>query len=125
MPIVLDHTIVPARDKVAAARFFASILGLAAGDPVGPFVPVQVNAELTLDFDDRHAFEPHHYAFLVDEATFDAALRRLRESGARFGSGPAAGWDQKIDQSLGRSDGGRRVYFTDDNGHSYELFTNA
>jgi hypothetical protein len=28
MTIVLNHTIVPARDKLAAARFFASIFGL-------------------------------------------------------------------------------------------------
>ena len=27
MPIALDHTIVPARDKVAAARFFAETFG--------------------------------------------------------------------------------------------------
>ena len=27
MAIILNHTIVPARDKLAAARFFASILG--------------------------------------------------------------------------------------------------
>ena len=29
MSIVLDHTIVPARDKDASARFFARIFGLA------------------------------------------------------------------------------------------------
>ena len=28
MTIVLNHTMVPARDKVAAARFFADIFGL-------------------------------------------------------------------------------------------------
>jgi predicted enzyme related to lactoylglutathione lyase len=28
MTIVLNHTILPARDKVEAARFFASIFGL-------------------------------------------------------------------------------------------------
>jgi hypothetical protein len=28
MTIILNHTIVPARDKLAAARFFASIFGL-------------------------------------------------------------------------------------------------
>ena len=31
MAITLNHTIVPARDKVAAARFFAGIFGLRAG----------------------------------------------------------------------------------------------
>jgi hypothetical protein len=28
MRIILDHTIVPAKDKVAAAKFFAEIFGL-------------------------------------------------------------------------------------------------
>ena len=28
MPILLDHTIVPARDKLASAKFFAEIFGL-------------------------------------------------------------------------------------------------
>ena len=28
MPIILNHTIVPAHDKVTAARFFADIFGL-------------------------------------------------------------------------------------------------
>jgi hypothetical protein len=29
MTIVLDHTIVPAKDKLASAKFFAEIFGLA------------------------------------------------------------------------------------------------
>ncbi len=31
MAITLNHTIVPARDKVAAAKFFARIIGLKRG----------------------------------------------------------------------------------------------
>ena len=34
MAIVLDHTIVPARDKVASARFFARIFGLEYNGPI-------------------------------------------------------------------------------------------
>lgn len=41
MSIVLDHTIVPAIDKHSAATFFAELMGLAVGEPNGPFVPVQ------------------------------------------------------------------------------------
>ena len=120
MPIVLDHTIVPCRDKAASARFFAALMGVSPSPPEGPFVPVRVNAELAFDFDDRGGpFEPHHYGFRVDDATFDDALARLKASGATFGSGPAGGWDGEID----RSGGGRRIYVRDDNGHTYELFT--
>ena len=53
MAIVLDHTIVPARDKVASAKFFARIFGLEYKGPHSHFAPVQVNESLTLDFDER------------------------------------------------------------------------
>ena len=54
MPIILNHTIVPARDKVAAARFFADIFGLDFNEQQsGHFAPVQVNDTLTLLFDRR------------------------------------------------------------------------
>lgn len=43
MPIELNHTIVPTRDKVAAAKFFATILGLSFQEnAVGYFAPVRV-----------------------------------------------------------------------------------
>ena len=72
MSIVLNHLIVPAADKTAAATFFADLLGLPVSAPSGPFVPVRVNDDLALDFDDRHQAQPGHYAFLIDDDTFDA-----------------------------------------------------
>jgi len=57
MTIVLDHTIVPARDNDASARFFARIFGLRYDGPAGHFAPVAVNDALTLDFDTRHPLE--------------------------------------------------------------------
>ena len=42
MAITLDHTIVPAHDKGASAKFFAKIFGLAYDDPIGPFAPVRI-----------------------------------------------------------------------------------
>lgn len=120
MPVVLNHTIVSATDRRAAARFLADLLGLAAGAGTGPFTPVRVNADLTLDFDERGEVAPGHYAFLVDDATFDAALARLRaDPGLTYGSGPEHGWDRDIN----RLAGGRGVYVRDPDGHSYELFT--
>ncbi|WP_216216135.1 VOC family protein [Amycolatopsis aidingensis] len=120
MPILLNHTIVPATDKAAAATFFADLLGLRVGAPAGPFVPVRVNEDLTLDFDDRHGVQPGHYAFLVDEETFDAVLERLEaHPGIDYGSGPEHGWDRRIN----RLGGGRGVYVRDPDGHSYEVFT--
>jgi catechol 2,3-dioxygenase-like lactoylglutathione lyase family enzyme len=76
MAITLDHTIVPAHDKVASAKFFAKIFGLTYDGPMGPFAPVQINETLTFDFDDRRqGFEVHHYAFHVGEEEFNAIFR--------------------------------------------------
>ncbi|MGH7232946.1 MAG: VOC family protein, partial [Nitrospiraceae bacterium] len=62
MAITLNHTVVPAHDKDASARFFAHIFGLTYDGPHGHFAPVRVNETLTLDFDDADLFEIHHYA---------------------------------------------------------------
>ena len=51
MAIRLDHTIVPAEDKVASAKFFAEVFGLKVGR--GFFARVQVNDSLTLAFADE------------------------------------------------------------------------
>ncbi|HEY3873786.1 MAG TPA: VOC family protein [Actinocrinis sp.] len=120
MTVVLNHTIVRASDKDAAARFFAGLLGLEAGPPAGPFTPVRVNTELTLDFDERGPVAAGHFGFLVDDAAFDALLDRLRaRPQVRYGSGPQHGWDRRIN----RLAGGRGVYVADPDGHSYEFFT--
>ncbi|WP_280401060.1 VOC family protein [Nocardia carnea] len=120
MSLVLNHTIVPATDKLASAAFFAELMGLPVAPPAGPFVPVRVNDELTFDFDDCGRVEPGHYAFLVDDATFDAVLGRLAQWPAvDYGSGPENGWDCRINKLAG----GRGVYVRDPDGHSYELFT--
>ncbi len=88
MTITLNHTIVPARDKVAAARFFADLFGLRFDDRSGHFAPVRVNETLTLLFDDDDAFESHHYAFHVSDAEFDAILERINKAGLAYGSAP-------------------------------------
>ncbi len=121
MAVTLNHTIVPARDRSAAARFFARMLGLAAGDEVGSFVPVRVDDALTLEFQEADVFEPHHYGFLVGEAEFDDILERVVAAGVPFGAGPEHGWDRQVNHL----NGGRGVYFQDPNGHSYEVFTRA
>jgi catechol 2,3-dioxygenase-like lactoylglutathione lyase family enzyme len=119
MTIELDHTIVPARDKDASARFFARIFGLEYHGPAGHFAPVQVNDRLTLDFDNDPDPEIQHYAFKVSEAEFDAIFGRVQAEGLAYGSGPFNRKDGKIN----RWNGGRGVYFEDPNGHILELLT--
>ena len=118
MTITLNHTIVPARDKAAAAKFFADIFGLKRGRS-GYFAPVKVNKALTLLFDDNGKFESHHYAFHVSEREFDAILRRIKRAKIAFGSAP---WSLD-DNKLNDWGGGRGVYFRDPNGHVLELMT--
>jgi catechol 2,3-dioxygenase-like lactoylglutathione lyase family enzyme len=118
MTIVLNHTIVPVGDKQRGAQFLADLLGVTIGSPSGPFVPVRVNSDLTLDFDDRFGARSGHYAFLVDDLTFDRALSLVEASTFEWGSAP-----RLIDRQINRLGGGRGVYVRDPDGIAYELFT--
>jgi catechol 2,3-dioxygenase-like lactoylglutathione lyase family enzyme len=119
MAIVLDHTIVPARDKEASARFFARIFGLAYEGTLSHFAPVRVNESLVLDFDNWESFEAHHYAFKVSDAEFDGIFERVRNDGLAYGSGPFSPDDMQINHR----GGGRGFYFKDPNGHLLEVLT--
>ena len=120
MTITLDHTIVPAHDKAASARYFAELFGLPCGEPMGPFAPVQINPALTFDFDDRRQpFEIHHYAFHVSEAEFDAIFGRVKARGGAYGSDPYAPENMRVRAF----NDGRTVYFRDLDGHLLEIRT--
>jgi catechol 2,3-dioxygenase-like lactoylglutathione lyase family enzyme len=119
MAITLNHTIVPAHDKEASAKWFAKIFGLPYEGVAGHFAPVSVNETLTLDFDNRDEFENHHYAFHVSDAEFDAIFSRIKAEGMSYGSGPRDLDDMQINNRRG----GRGVYFVDRDGHILELLT--
>ena len=130
MAVVLDHTIVPAKDKVASAEFFAEIFGLAVKPGQGRFAQVQINESLTFDFADEP--EPrggpgskprtgrwHHYAFHISDAEFEAIFGRVKAKGLPYGSGPRNHTDGEIYTRRG----GRGFYFHDPNGHLLEVMT--
>jgi catechol 2,3-dioxygenase-like lactoylglutathione lyase family enzyme len=130
MAIVLDHTIVPAKDKVASAEFFAEIFGLKVKPGQGRFAQVQVNESLTFDFADEPeawggpGFDPrtgksHHYAFHISEPEFEAIFGRVKAKGLAYGSGPYNHTDGQIYTRRG----GRGFYFEDPNGHLLEVMT--
>lgn len=119
MAITLDHTIVPAHDKDRAAAFFSEVLGLGPAASFGPFAAVQVNPSLTLDFADRDRFEPHHYAFHVDDDEFDAIFARITRAGIEYSSDPHM---QDVGQ-INHRRGGRGLYFRDPDGHILEVLT--
>jgi catechol 2,3-dioxygenase-like lactoylglutathione lyase family enzyme len=119
MPVELNHTIVAARDKQAAAQFLASILGLSVGPPYGRFLPVETSNGVTLDFADGDRITPQHYAFLVTEDEFDAILDRIKRADVTYYADPGklrAG-------EINRNDGGRGAYFSDPSGHLLEIIT--
>jgi hypothetical protein len=78
--IRLDHTIVPAKDKIASAEFFAEIFGLTVKP--GYFAQVQVNDSLTLDFADEReewggpGFDPRAGAFTTPSMSARRSSRR-------------------------------------------------
>jgi catechol 2,3-dioxygenase-like lactoylglutathione lyase family enzyme len=120
MTITLNHTIVPARDKHASARFFADTFGLLYEKSEGYFAPVRINDTLTLDFDDDvETFEVHHYAFHVSDPEFDAIFDRIQQARVAYGSDP---WNLE-NRQLNSWNGGRGFYFRDPNGHILELMT--
>ena len=118
MAVILNHTIVPVGDKQRGARFLADLLGLQVSEQSGPFVPVQINDDLTFDFDDRLGARPGHYAFLVDDGTFDRAFGLAVTGGLEYGSAP-----RLTDYQINHLGGGRGVYIRDPDGIAYEFFT--
>lgn len=121
MPIELDHTIVPTRNKLASAALLAELLGVPwAPTGPGPFAPVYVNEGLTLDFiDTDEDFPVYHFCFRVSEAEFDAILARLQAHGITYRStvrGPE-------DLQVNTDHGGRMLYWNVPDGHQWEMLT--
>lgn len=115
----LNHTIVPARDNEASAKFFAQIFGLTYAGRQGHFAPVRVNGELTMDFDTWDSFEHHHYAFMVSDEEFEGIFDRVKAAGIPYGSGPMSQDNMEVNARRG----GRGFYFRDLDGHSLEVMT--
>ena len=120
MSVRLNHTIVWCRDPEQSARFLAEMLGRPAPTRFGPFLVVEVDNEVSLDFGETDGdVAPQHYAFLVGEADFDDVLGRIRERALTYWADPA----RTRPGSINRNDGGRGAYFEDPDGHVLEIIT--
>ncbi|MFE9132638.1 VOC family protein [Streptomyces sp. NPDC007355] len=121
MPVELNHMIVHARDNRASAEFFASLLGLEITAEWGPFIAVELNNGVTLDFAavPPETITPQHSAFLVSEEEFEAAYARILHRGIEHYADPHG----KQPGAINHNDGGRGVYFVDPVGHLFELIT--
>ena len=119
MTVQLDHTIVPSRNKVAAAKLLAELLGVPwAEKGMGPFSAVYVNEGLTLDFiDTNEDFPVYHFCFRVGQADFDAILGRLKAAGIRFRSEVRGPEDMQVSKQYGN------IYWNEPDGHQWEILT--
>jgi catechol 2,3-dioxygenase-like lactoylglutathione lyase family enzyme len=121
MTVELNHTIVWCRDNKASSRFLAGILGRPEPRTFHHFEVVELDNGVSIDFMVKHDGPPapQHYAFLVDDATFDHGFARVQELGLIHWADPA----RKRPGEINRNDGGRGFYFEDPDGHFLELLT--
>ena len=119
MPLTLNHTIVPSRNKQGSAEFFARVMGLDQPGSQGHFVQVRINGDLAFDWDNRERFDSHHYAFVVTDSQFDEIFGRIKAEGVKYGAQPNSPADGEINHRRG----GRGLYFADPDGHLLEIMT--
>lgn len=122
MAVELDHTIVPARDAEAAARWFTEILGLPDPRPVGRFWQVTTANGVALDFAtvaEGAEIRGIHYAFRISDEEFDAVYRKIVQGRLDHWAGPG----RRGPGEINHRHGGRGVYFDSPDGHSLEVLT--
>ena len=116
----LNHTIVWCHDQHASAKFLSNILGLPPARALMHFMVVSLANGVSLDFMAKNGnVAPQHYAFLVGEDDFDAALARVQAARLNYWADPARSKPREINHH----GGGRGVYFEDPNHHLLELIT--
>lgn len=119
MSVELDHTVVLTWDKEESSVFLAHILGVEAGAQTGPFIPVEVANDVTLDYLDSDDFRSQHCAFAVSDAEFDAIFERVTAAAVAYYADPGHRGVGEINHRFG----GRGFYLDDPNGHAMEVLT--
>jgi len=120
MTVELNHTIVWCRDQKVSASFLTEMLGLPEAVPYGPFLVVELDNGVSMDFHDVEGDIPsQHYAFIVSEDEFDAIHGRIVERGLDHWADPM----KQHHGEINHHDGGRGVYWHDPDGHFLEIIT--
>jgi catechol 2,3-dioxygenase-like lactoylglutathione lyase family enzyme len=120
MAAQLNHTIVWCRDKADSSTFLARILDLPAPARFHHFLVVTLANGVSLDFMEKEGeVARQHYAFLVGEEEFDAAVARIEAERLTFWADPA----RSLPGEINRHFGGRGIYFEDPDGHLLEIIT--
>ena len=122
MAVELNHTIVWSEDPEEGATFLAWALGLDPPRRWGPFLVVEADNGVSLDFLPKEHDGPvvsQHYAFLIGEEEFVAVFARVTERGIPYYADPAG----RREGEINHGDGGRGFYFPDPSGHWLEVLT--
>ncbi len=120
MAAQLNHTIVWCSDKHRSSAFMAEMLGLPDPQPFAHFLVIPLENGVSMDFMEKEGkVAPQHYAFLVDDAAFDAGMAKIAEKGLTYWADPARQHRGEINHHWD----GRGVYFEDPDGHLLELIT--
>ena len=120
MTVELNHTILWCRDKRRSAAFLAEMLGRPAPVAFHHFLVVDLDNGVSIDFMEKEGpVAAQHYAFLVDDAAFDAVLGRIEAKGLAHWADPARSQPGAVNHHFG----GRGVYFEDPDGHLLEAIT--
>jgi catechol 2,3-dioxygenase-like lactoylglutathione lyase family enzyme len=119
--VTFNHTIVAARDRHASATFLAELLGLPEPTSWGPFTSVELDAGVFLQYAEPpvEEIQMQHYAFLVDDDTFDAVYARVRAAQIEHWADPQT----TLAGQINTNHGGRGFYFMDPAGHGMEVLT--
>lgn len=106
----LNHLIVWATDRRAAANFFAEVAGMGTPTEYGHFTQVETGNGVALDFADAAGdLSGGHLAFLVTERQFDEIFDRIVDREIPYWADPRRSEPSQINHQ----DGGRGVYFGD------------
>ena len=121
MSIKFNHTIVAARDRHVSAAFFSHLFGLPEPTTWGPFVSVMLDEGVFLQFAEPgiNDIQMQHYAFLVDDRSFDEIYARILQGGIEHWADP----QMMLPGQTNTNHGGRGVYFRDPAGHGLEILT--
>lgn len=121
MAVELNHTIVHAEDKNVSAQFLADILGLEAPIAFGHFMVVKTANGVSLDFINSggEPVKSRHFAFLVNDAEFDAIFARIKARRLDYWADPMGNVKGQINTHFG----GRGFYFRGPDGHWFECIT--
>jgi len=97
------------------------LLGLPEPTSWGPFTSVALDAGVFLQYAEPAVDEiqMQHYAFLVDDDSFDAIYARVQSRGIEHWADPQA----QLAGQINTNHGGRGFYFMDPAGHGMEVLT--